>query len=85
MKHLLREYENQKGVGECGAKDLPDREVTTRACEVDCTKCMKTAAFRKAAKNPFYGVDLATVSKKIKKHKEEEEPTLEDLEKEMFG
>lgn len=56
MKHLLREYEDQKGVGECGKKGLKDREVTTKACEVTCPRCHKTKAFAKAAKHPYYGL-----------------------------
>lgn len=79
VKHLFRDYRDKKGVGECGARNLPDREVTTKACYVTCTKCINTAAFKKAAKDPFYGV-----GQKIKSKRGRNEPTLEDIEEEMF-
>ncbi len=90
MIHLWREYVNKVAVAECGAR-LDDREVNVKACTVTCTKCMKTAGFRKAAQNPFYGVDL----KKVKPKKlEDPRPVkavvsgpdnLDDIEKEAFG
>jgi len=62
MIHLWREYVNKVAVAECGAK-LDDREFNVKARKVTCSKCMKTAGFRMAAKNPFWGVDLGTVKK----------------------
>lgn len=56
MKHLLREYQDRKGIGECGRKGLKDREVTVKACEVTCPRCHETKAFAKAAKHPYFGL-----------------------------
>lgn len=80
-KHLLREYEDRKGVGECGKKELKDSEVTTRACEVNCTKCMKTKAFIIAARHPHYGIKKSKPKRNLRSVPED----LEDLEEEMFG
>lgn len=55
--HMFRDYRNKVAHAECGAV-LDDRDVTLKACEITCTKCKKSAAFLRAAKNPFYGVDL---------------------------
>lgn len=78
MKHLLREYEDQKGVGACGRKGLKDREVTTKACEVTCPRCHGTKAFAKAAKHPFYGLKgkRPKQARKQKKSKRNEKPAV---------
>jgi hypothetical protein len=78
--HLLREYDDQKPTGECGKKGLKESEATTKACEVNCTKCMKTKAFKLAAKHPHYGIP-----KKKKRSFKNVPEDLDDLEKEMFG
>lgn len=90
MIHLWREYVNKVAIAECGAR-LTDKEVNVKACLVDCVKCRKTVAFRQAAKNPFWGVDL----KPKDKHKNLKDPrpvkavtctpdNLDAIEKEAF-
>jgi hypothetical protein len=54
--HLLREYQNKKGVGECGKSGLRDDEITLKACEVTCPRCKTTRAFLIAARDPFWGI-----------------------------
>lgn len=80
MVCLFREYKNNKAIGECGKKNLRDSEVSTRAIEITCPRCMKTQAFKAAAKHPFYGLK----SHQPKRRKIVPE-NLEELEEEMFG
>lgn len=70
MTHLWKEYRDKIPYAECGAQ-LTDDEINVKACLVDCAKCKKSAAFRQAAKNPFWGVDL-------KKSRKETKPTTEE-------
>lgn len=79
--HLLREYDDRKPTGECGRKGLRESEATTKACEVNCAKCMKTKAFKEAARHPFYGVKSGKKKRTFRDIPED----LDDLEKEMFG
>lgn len=72
VRHLLREYENRKGVGECGRKGLNDSEVSSKACEVTCPKCQGTKAFAKAAKHPFFGLNKPKAVRKRNVFKETE-------------
>lgn len=79
-KHLLREYDDKKPTGECGKKGLKESEATTKACEVNCIRCMKTKTFALAAKHPHYGVK----AKKTKRNLRNVPDSLEDLEKELW-
>ena len=62
--HMFRDYRNKVAYAECGAV-LDDRDVTLKACEINCTKCKKSAAFLRAAKNPFYGVVEEAITEQI--------------------
>jgi hypothetical protein len=90
MMHLLRDYEDKKAVGECGAKNLKDSEATMRFCDVDCPQCQKTRAFKKGMNHPFYGVPQEKRSRKprrieVEEVPDEDGPTWEEIEKSHLG
>lgn len=86
MKHLFKDYENKKPMSECGKRDLEEKDVTTRFRDVTCPKCQKTAAFKRGASHPFYGVSPPKKGrKKAKKSRGNESPTLEEIERDLFG